>query len=458
MKKYIIGLFLLCLTLSLSGAICSKSGKMPDTVTLQYWSADLNEEDVKPFIESFTATYPYIEIEFKKLEPDEYENELISGWAKGEGPDIFSVPNTKVNKFADYITPLPASVTVTTVEQKSTFGKKQTIVQQVAQKAISPAELRTQFADAVGSDAVFIVPKEGESAATEKIYALPLSMDTLALYWNKDLLNQASLALPATNWQEVADHTKELTKVDKQGNILQSGIALGTADNIPHYFDIMSVLMMQFGAQMATENSVTFNQEAEVNGVKRNPAQEALDFYVKFGQDKWETYTWSENKTNALDEFANGNLAYYIGYHRDLTEIKLLAPNLNFDLSPLPQINSASQINYPSYWLESVSLNAKDSDLSWAFVQYLTNEQNSQAYLETAKQPAARRSLINAQLQDYELATFAEQALTAKTWYHGKNPDEAFSLFAQMINNALKESFPLEDIINDTAQKVELTL
>ncbi|MFA6027412.1 MAG: extracellular solute-binding protein [Patescibacteria group bacterium] len=458
MKKYIIGLFLLCLVLSTSGAICSKSGTMPATVTLQYWSADLTEEEVSPFIESFQAMYPYVVIEFKKLDYDEYENEVINGWAKGQGPDIFSVQNTGVKKFSEYISPLPSSITVTTVEQKSTMGKKQTIVQKVAQKSISSSELNTQFVDTVYKDAVFAIQGEDEDEATNKIYALPLSTDTLALYWNKDLLNQAGIAVPASNWQAVADHTKELTKVDKQGNILQSGVAMGTADNIPHYFDIMSVLMMQFGAEMATDNSIKFNSEVEINGSKRLPAQEALDFYVKFAQDKWETYTWNETKTNALDEFAAGNLAYYIGYHRDLQEIKQLAPTLNFDVAPLPQINASNQVNYPSYWLESVSLNSANSDLAWAFVQYLTNETNAKKYLDTNKKPAARRNLISTQLEDYELATFSEQALTAQSWYHGKNPEEAASIFAQMITNALNEAFPLEDIVDDAAQKMKLTL
>lgn len=457
MKKYYLGLLFIFLILSSTGAICSKSGKMPDKVVLQYWSSSLNEGDISSAITAFETTYPYVDIQFKKLNDDEYEDALITGWAKNQGPDIFSVSDLSVNKFYDYIYPLPPSVTLTTVEQKSTFGKKETLISQTTQKSITVQDYKNQFVDAVYTDSVFPHRGEKENVETDKIFGLPLSIDTLALYWNKDLLNQATITLPATNWQEIADHTKDITKVDKEGNIIQSGIAMGTANNVPHYFDIMSVLMMQFGAPMATEQgNVIFNQT--VGDDKRVPGQEALDFYVKFAQDKWETYDWNETKNDALEEFASGSVAYFIGYHSDLAKIKQISPNLNFDVAPLPQINAQQQINYPSFNIESVSINCKNKDLAWAFVQYLTNEQNTQQYVDATKQPSSRRNLISKQLEDYELATFAQQALTAKTWYHGKKPDEAINLFAKMIDNARTNLFTLPEIVGDTAAKIELTM
>ena len=458
MKKYILLLFLMCLALTVSGAICKKSGQMPAEVTLKYWSVDLDADTVNAIIKTFEAQYPYVDIQFTKLNADEYEQALISGWAKDQGPDIFSFPNTYTKKYYDYIYPLPARITTSTVSEKSTLGKKETVVQSVTQNTLSPQEMGNQFADTVYTDAVFPHQAAKEKIKTEKIFGIPLAMDTLALYWNKDLLNQKTIALPAQNWQAIADHAKEITALDKEGNIIRSGIAMGTTDNTPHYFDIMSVLMMQFGATMANEEGYVTFDKSSAEDKNRVPAMEALDFYVKFAQDKWETYNWNETKNNALEEFAAGNIAYYLGYHQEMAQIKQLAPTLNFDVAPLPQINTVSQINYPSYWLESVSANSKNQHLAWAFVQYLTNETNAGKYLTTTKQPASRRALINEQLADYELATFAEQALTAKSWYHGTNPQEAINLFKLMIDNARLETFTLEEIIRDTAAKVQLTV
>jgi ABC-type glycerol-3-phosphate transport system substrate-binding protein len=457
MKKSIIGVFFIILVLVSIGAVCSKSGKVPAKFDLVYWSPEHNEDDIAAAISGFEAMYPYVDVEYKKYNYDEYEEMLINSWAKGQGPDVFSLPNTHTNKYYDLIAPLPATVSVTTVETKSTFGKKETIVNTVNQRCLSVAEMKNQFVDTVYSDAVFVHKGEKETTEKEKIFGIPLSTDTLALFYNKDLLNQAGITTPATNWQDIVEHTKLLTKIDKENNLIQSGIALGTANNIDNYFDILSVLMMQYGAQMADENNrVTFDQELE--GERRIPGQQALDFYAKFAMPDWESYTWNSGQNSALEAFAGGQAGYYIGYYYNLEQIKQLAPNLNFDIATLPQINAGNKKNYPSYWLESVSINSTHQDMAWAFVQYLTGKENSEKYLASALKPAARRELISAQEENYELAIFAEQALTAQSWYHGKSPDEAKSLFATMIDQAVENTLPIADIVGNAARKIELTM
>lgn len=457
MKKSIIGLFLISVFLLTSGAICSNSGTMPDPITLQYWSAEHNQEEIAPIIASFEALYPYVTIEYKKYAYEEYEDTLINSWAKGQGPDIFSIPNTHVKKYYDLISPLPPALTLTTVTTKKTFNKEEIIIEDIQQKTTTVPQLKNEFADVVASDVIFTHQGEKDKLEAEKIFGLPVSLDTLALYWNKDILGQASIAVPASNWQEVVDHTDKITKIDKDNNVLTSSVALGTTSNVPNYFDVLSMLMMQFGAVMVTEQG-TVSFDKAVGEEKRTPGQEALDFYVKFAQEDWETYTWNENKANALDAFASGDLAYFVGYHYHLQEIQNSAPNLNFDIAALPQITPTNQVNYASYWVESVSSNADYSDIAWAFVEHLASETNSQAYVETAIKPAARRNLINSQLEDYELAIFSEQALTSQSWYHGKDPLEAKALFKQMIDNAAQNLFPIDEVIGDTARKMQLTL
>ncbi|MFH0818774.1 MAG: hypothetical protein V1898_02150 [Patescibacteria group bacterium] len=454
MKKSFIGIFFIVLILLTSGAICSKSGKMPATVELNYWSPEYNEDDIKGIISGFEVQYPYVSINYRKLDYSEYDDALISAWAKGQGPDIFSVASSDVKKYYDYILPLPTAVKLTTVTEKQNFGKKEIIIAEQSQRSISPSELKNQYIDTVYKDTVFSYIDN--KTTTSRIFGLPLAMDNLVLYWNRDLLNQAGISLPASDWQALVDQTTDLTKIDKDNNIIQSSIALGTSNNIEHYFDILSVLMMQFGTPMTSDSgSIIFNQENRDE--KRFPAREALEFYTKFASSEWETYTWNADKLSALDSFVKGESAYYIGYHYDLATIKQLSPNLNFDIARLPQIAPQAQINYPHYWVESVAQSSKNFDISWAFVQYLTNETNSKKYIESAKKPAARRSLLGAQAEDYELAIFAEQALTAKSWYHGKNEAEAKNVFSDMIDKTLSGNFEIDKIISESANKTQLT-
>ena len=61
-----------------------------------------------------------------------------------------------------------------------------------------------------------------------QIYGLPLSLDTMAIYYNKDLLDRSSVPEPPKTWEEFAVAVKKITKYDKQTNkITQSGAALG---------------------------------------------------------------------------------------------------------------------------------------------------------------------------------------------------------------------------------------
>jgi ABC-type glycerol-3-phosphate transport system substrate-binding protein len=57
-------------------------------------------------------------------------------------------------------------------------------------------------------------------------------MDSMVLYYNKDMFNAAGIVAPPTTWQEFQDDVKKLTLVDATGNIVRSGAAIGTAQNV----------------------------------------------------------------------------------------------------------------------------------------------------------------------------------------------------------------------------------
>jgi len=72
---------------------------------------------------------------------------------------------------------------------------------------------------------------------------------------------------------------------------------------------------------------------------------------------------------------------------------------------------------------------------AWAFLNFASQEENVWTYLERAKRPTAQRKLIARQLEDYDLAPFAQGVLTAKTWYKGKNYQLVEEAFLEMVNS-----------------------
>lgn len=147
------------------------------------------------------------------------------------------------------------------------------------------------------------------------------------------------------------------------------------------------------------------------------------------------------------------------GYAYHLPQIKAQAPKLNFSVAKLPQIEgNPSSINFANYWVETVSNKSKNTDAAWDFVQFITKAEQAKLFLNQVKRPTALRSLINEQINDIDVGTFAEQVLTAKSWYKGADAEAAEKIIGEMIDSAVAGQDELNNIINLGARKVQQTI
>jgi multiple sugar transport system substrate-binding protein len=297
------------------------------------------------------------------------------------------------------------------------------------------------------------------------------------MFYNKDLFNNAGITSPPPYWnREFQQNVKKLTKQNNKGEIVQSGVALGGSDNIERATDILSVLMMQNGTEMMNDSGrVTFHLRPEKFGDRNyNPGLDALRFYSDFANPAKEVYSWNKSLDNSLDLFTQNKLAMMFGYSYMLPTIKAEAPKLNFAIAPLPQIEGNSEtVGFANYWVEVVSKKiltdsknlaqgsdyAKQKlDTAWDFLQYATAAENVPSYLDKANKPTALRSLIESQIDDTDLGIFAEQILTAESWYKGSDAIAAEQAMRDMIDDAVVGQKILSDVIQNGAQKVQQTV
>lgn len=452
MSKKIIAFSLLIIFILISGFGCKTTDEVAQEgakpIVLTFWQAYDDSDAFSEIIAKYNAMHPNITIEYKKFRYEEYENELLNAWAEDRGPDIFAVSNTWVKKYQTKILPIPDEITMTYLVPAGGLSKE-LVPETRKNKGLSNRDLKNNFADVVYSDVVL---------EDNKIYGLPLSIDTLALYYNRDLLNNAGITAAPAYWnKEFQQSVKKLTKQDPKVGLIQSGIALGTSKNINRFSDILSVLMMQNGAIMAEGDRVAF-QSVPPTMANYNPGLEALRFYIDFANPNKEVYSWNNDLPNAQEAFTSGSLAMFFGYSFNLEQIRAQAPKLNFGIAKLPQIEGNSlQINYANYWVETVSKKSKYPNEAWDFVLFLTKEENAKIYLEKTKKPTALKSLINSQKDDEFLGVFAEQILSAKNWYHGKSISDAEGAISEMINAALNQPDKLNEALIDGAIKVQQT-
>ncbi|MBI2410534.1 MAG: extracellular solute-binding protein [Candidatus Kerfeldbacteria bacterium] len=445
-RKAFFVLSLFFVVLSTVGAGCSKDVTPPAGVKLLIWRSEDSEDDFADTIAAYIAQYPNVSITYKTLKKDEYEDALVSAWAKGEGPDIFSVPNMRLGKFKEFIAPMPQSVKITRPQTKKTLFGSKTVIDERTVTFIGASRLKDSYVDAVPKDVVF----------DDQVYGLPLSFDTLTLFYNYDLLARANIAVPPKTMQEFVNAVEAMVVLDKDRKVVQPAAALGTANNVPYFFDILGTIMMQTGATMATDRGqVTFSLE---DANKQLPGALALNFYTAFSNPAVKPYTWDDTKPDALESFTAGNLGFYIGYYHDLPVIEQRAPNLNFSFTTFPQTNPDNPVTIASYPVETVFINSPQKEHAWNFIHFAASEEQNRKFTETTGRISARRALISELQRDPILGSYVQQALTAKTWYHGFDPDAAIEAFAEMVDTANQRTMPMEDIVNIGAQKVQLTI
>ena len=450
-KTKLILLLTLVAALITTGAKCGGPppgydiGK-PKPLTLTYWKVYEESYNIQDILGAYQKLHPEVSVEYRNFTPEEYEEQLLTALAADRGPDIFSVQTTWMRKYQENIAPLPATLTIPYAVESGGI-KKETWTEYRKVKALTLREVQDYFPEVVYDNQVI----------NDQIYGLPLSIDTLALFYNRDLLNNAGIANPPKTWESFKEDVVKLTKQDAKGNIIQAGAALGTADNIARASDIISLLMMQVGAPMTDESDrPAFNRNPVNYQGTTPPAFQALNFYLSFASPATQVYTWNEKMPNSLEAFTSGQVAFFLGYAYNLPIIKTRAPKLNFGIVPVPQVGNP--FNMANYWAETVSKKSKHTDQAWDFLTFIaTNKDMNKIFLDKSKKPAALRELITPQLDDLELWPFASQILTARSWYRGKDPTAMEQIMNTLINDLHNSSLPMEQIISLAISRLSQT-
>ena len=453
-KKWIIVSSLLVFLGAGCGGPSQAQSLATKPVTLNIWRVFDKSSTFDETMNAYQIIHPNVSFQYKELRSDEYKKELLQAFAEGKGPDIFSIHNTWIGEYTPLIQPLPTSIQIPYSEIRGSI-KKETIFTLKEQPSITQRALRSEFVDVVAQDVIRKYKANDRAETVDTIFGLPMSVDSLALYYNKELLNAAGFPEPPKTWTEFQTQVTKLTKLGSDTSIIQSGAAVGTSKNIERSFDILSLLMMQNGTKMVDDrNRATFAQDDNSGNIL---GLQALYFYTDFANPLKQVYTWNSSQPNSFNAFIAGKTAFFFGYsyHADL--IKTSSPKLQFGIAPAPQIEGGKIVNYANYWVETVSKSSKNANWAWDFIQFATGKDQVQKYLKSSKKPTARRALINTQIEDENLSVFASQTLTTQSWYKGTDAKVTEQSLLDLIDAILKGT-DAERAIKDAENKVNQTL
>ncbi|MCC6934531.1 MAG: extracellular solute-binding protein [Candidatus Yanofskybacteria bacterium] len=388
-------------------------------VTLKVWGVFDDRAVFSAAFKAFETANKGVHIDYQVFPPQEYEAAVINALAAGRGPDVWMMHHTWLPKHIDKIQPMPERLT----------GDKE------------PLMTIKQFKDLFVDVAAYDLVNNG------KIYGLPLYVDTLALYYNKDMFSSAGIAQPPRTWNDFMDDVKKITQYDANRNITRLGAAMGSARNINRSTDILMMLMLQSGVQMTNADGTQATFSRSVDG--QNVGERALMFYTDFTNPQKEVYTWNDAMDYSIDAFAEGSTAMMINYAHQVSVIRSKAPRLNWAVAAVPQASTVDARTYANYWPLVVSLKSEHPETAWRLVHYLAAGEGTVPYLNAANRPSARRDLIEQQKSDPDLGVFALQALTARSWLQANNQTietifadmiDAVNLGRQSITNALRDA------------------
>lgn len=395
-------------------------GQQNGDVVLTVWKTFEDSETLQPLFDAYTQKHPNVQIVYSKKNVENYEKDLLNALAAGNGPDIFSIHNSWLPKYADKAE--PASDQVFTLR-----------------------DFKDAFVDVVAQD----------FTKDSKIYGVALSVDSLALFYNKDLLGSSGIATPPKTWTELVTQVAKIKKQDRNGYFTRSGVAIGTNTNVNRAVDILSLFMLQQGVVAYDKEGANplFAQSIERKGVTYSPGLLGLAFYTSFANPTTANYNWNYSSDYSIDAFVNGRTAYLYSYAYTRKTIAQKAPNLNYDVAQVPQPNLEDPtVNFANYWGEVVSKQSKNKEWAWDLLKFISNKDQLSAYYAQDKKPSSRRDLIELQIPDSEIGVFAAANLTAKSFY---KPDQVIvdNIFGQMIDNVVLRGVSAQDALDQAEQQ-----
>src|SRR3989338_3426393 len=303
-------------------------GGEPREAELVYWGVWEDSQAFREIADEFMKAHPNIKIKYEKQDIKglgKYVDRLSTRIANGTGPDIFRFHNSWATQVRSLLLPFPSDV-VNSLEMDKFYK----VIQE---------DLKISGA----------------------YYGVPIQFDTLALFVNVQSFAAAGINEYPSTWDDLGNVSRKLTVKDASSRIVSSGVALGAYDNIAHASDIISLLLIQNGANIS-----------DLNGASKQNAYDALDFYTSFARG--DAKVWDERIENSKLSFAKGNLAMYFGYSWDIFEIKALNPNLEFAITPVPHLPSRNA-TIASYWAEGVSSKTKFSKEAFEFLEFLASRE-----------------------------------------------------------------------------------
>ncbi|WP_394706021.1 ABC transporter substrate-binding protein [uncultured Martelella sp.] len=259
-----------------------------DPVNIQLWAVDRPDQPAPQLIDEFNESQDEIHVEYRQLQFSDLLSDVMRAYAVGKAPDIYAVD-----------VPFNAMM--------------------ASKGALMDLTEMVENSDVINIDDYY--PGPVESATWDgKLYGVPKSTNTIALFYNEDMFEAAGIDEPPQTWDELYQDAQALT--DKDAGVY--GLAFSAQANEEGTFQFLPWVQMAGGSW------------DDVNGPG---AVEALTLWKKFLDEGLASPdTISRSQWVSTSTFISGNAAMAISGPWELDRMVREADfNWNVALLPVPE-------------------------------------------------------------------------------------------------------------------------
>lgn len=379
-------------------------------VEIEYWQYvfDTRVQAMDQLISKFEEANPDITVKQVTFPYADYQTRLVAANMAGKAPDVMQLFYGWADQFiaGGLIQPLP-------------------------EDAFPATEIEAEFFPIVSA-----MQRDG------KYYGLPTAVRSLALFYNKKLLDEAGVAPPA-NLDDLIAVAKATAKTNAAGDLESVGITMDPAGQDHHWW--REVLDRQYGGAPYNDDytQVTYADAA---------VAESLRYYI--GLAKTDKVTQLGFMDEGQAAFKAGRAAMTIdGTFRlgSFGEIK----DFEWGVTELPANADGVRSNYASYFANAIGAKTEGEELaaSVKFLQYISSPEAMEIWLDVVGELPARRS---AALTDENLANpIYGPFLKGLEYAHTTRfVDEAAQrqVAIDMVNRVMLENQPIPDALAQAAE------
>lgn len=268
-----------------------------------------------------------------------------------------------------------------------------------------------------------------------KYYGIPNNSNALAIFYNKDMFEEAGITdLPQT-WDEFRDVAKQLTKDDVRG------FAMAGTRSEEATFQFLPYL---------------WSSGADLNSLDSDGAKKAMSFIkdlVDDGSLSQNMINWDQS--DVLVQFQTKKVAMMENGPWQIGKIREESPDVNFGVFLMPADQESASVLGGENW--AITSTSEHKQEAWDFIKWTQKPEILGPMHELGGRLPSRGDLAYDEqyqwAQDEDIKVFMEQLETARPRAYGSKYPEISTFIQEAIQRVITGQ-DVDTVMDDTAQKI----